>query len=160
SRCVASDEAVDLTRDGTTVGTPLYMSPEQLEGKPVDFRSDVYSYGVTCYHMLAGRPPFEGDSPLEIALKHVREQPRDLETVRPDVPPELAAIVGKMMAKKPSARYQSARELLDDVARLRESLGGTTTSVPVGGRTELELEHEDERSAVPLWKQPAFRWVA
>ncbi|MCI0464963.1 MAG: serine/threonine protein kinase [Gemmataceae bacterium] len=131
SRCLALDQPLDLTRSGTTVGTPLYMSPEQVEGKDVDHRSDLYSFGVTCYHMLAGHPPFTGSNAFEVALKHVREEPAPLETVRPDIPPALCAIVRKLMAKKPQARNQSARELLKDIARLRESLNSTTGCIPV-----------------------------
>ena len=67
------DEGVDLTQVGVTMGTPLYMSPEQVEGRHVDPRSDLYSLGVTCYHMLAGRPPFQGDTPLSIAVQHLKE---------------------------------------------------------------------------------------
>ena len=60
------------------MGTPLYMSPEQAQGKPLDSRSDIYSFGVTCYHMLAGQPPFRGQTAVEVALKHVNEQPPSL----------------------------------------------------------------------------------
>src|SRR6476646_9255563 len=79
ARCLTGDGPVlNLTQSGVTMGTPLYMSPEQVEGKPVDGRSDIYSFGVTCYHMLAGHPPFEGESPFEVALKHVRAEPTPL----------------------------------------------------------------------------------
>jgi serine/threonine-protein kinase len=131
SRCLTADQPLDLTRSGTTVGTPLYMSPEQIEGKDTDARSDVYSFGVTCYYMLAGRTPFTGSNAFEIALKHVREEPPPLEEARPDAPAALCAVVRKMMAKRPDDRYPSARELLRDVARVRESVGGTTACVPV-----------------------------
>jgi serine/threonine protein kinase len=132
SRCLTLDQPVDLTRDGTTVGTPLYMSPEQVEGKEIDSRSDIYSFGVTCYHMLAGKTPFTGSNAFGIALKHVREEPTPLESIRPDLPAALCAVVGKMMAKKRSARYQSARDLLKDLSRVRDSLSGTIGSLPVG----------------------------
>jgi serine/threonine-protein kinase len=131
SRCFADERPLELTRDGTTVGTPLYMSPEQVEGKVVDHRSDLYSFGVTCYHMLAGHPPFAGSNAFEVALKHVRDEPAPLEAVRADLPPGLCAIVRKLMAKKPEARYQSARDVLKDVTRLRESLNATTGCIPV-----------------------------
>lgn len=156
SRCLNVDEKVDLTRTGATVGTPVYMSPEQIEGKEVDARSDLYSFGVTCYQMLAGKAPFQGSNAFEIALKHVREEPPPLEEVRPDIPPGLLAIVNKLMAKKPKARYQSARELKEDIVRLRESLNGTTEVVPVEA---LMPDVGTSRSgALPIPKLPAKHW--
>jgi serine/threonine-protein kinase len=130
SRCLAGDgPALNLTQSGVTMGTPIYMSPEQVEGKPVDCRTDIYSLGVTCYHMLAGHPPFQGNSPFEIALQHVRTEAQPLAEVRPDLPAPLCAMVHKMMAKDPAQRYQTGRELLKDIARLREGLSGQTAAV-------------------------------
>jgi serine/threonine protein kinase len=147
SRCLAGDQpALNLTQSGVTMGTPLYMSPEQVEGKPLDCRTDIYSFGVTCYHVLAGYPPFQGDSPFEVALQHVRAEPKPLSEIRPDLPAALCAMVHKMMAKDPSQRYQTGRELLKDVARLRESLSGQTASLP-------ELSSSVE--LVPLAANPA-----
>ena len=119
SRCLVREESLNLTRSGMAVGTPLYMSPEQLEGKVIDYRSDIYSFGVTCYEMLAGQTPFEGSNPYEIAIKHVREQPPPLETIRPDLPPALCDLVSKMMAKKPGKRHQSARAAQGHCPRAR-----------------------------------------
>jgi serine/threonine-protein kinase len=77
SRFFAGEQpATHLTQSGVTLGTPLYMSPEQVQGSAVDHRSDIYSFGVTCYHLLAGEPPFRGTSAFDVALKHVQEQPR------------------------------------------------------------------------------------
>jgi serine/threonine-protein kinase len=101
----------DLTQIGITMGTPLYMSPEQVEGKDVDPRSDIYSLGITAYHMLAGRPPFDGDTPLAVALQHVNKIPTPLAQHRPDVPPQLVEIVEKMIAKAPADRFQDPAEL-------------------------------------------------
>jgi serine/threonine-protein kinase len=130
SRCLAGDApALNLTQSGVTMGTPLYMSPEQVEGKPVDPRSDVYSFGVTCYHMLAGQPPFRGETAFEVALQHVRDEPAPLASLRPDLPPALCAAVHKMLAKAPEARYQTGRELLRDIVRVRESLSGATAAL-------------------------------
>ncbi|MHB1423158.1 MAG: serine/threonine protein kinase [Gemmataceae bacterium] len=129
SRCLAGGRTVlNLTQAGMTMGTPLYMSPEQVEGKTLDCRTDIYSLGVTCYHMLAGHPPFQGDSSFAVALQHVRAEPKPLHEIRPDLPTELCAIVHKMMAKDVAARYQTGRELLKDIARLREGLNGKTAA--------------------------------
>lgn len=105
----------DLTQAGLTLGTPRYMSPEQVQGRPVDPRSDLYSLGVTMYHLLAGRPPFEADDPLALAFAHVNETPQPIDRVRGDhtVPEWLIAIVAKLLRKDPSERFQSAAELLD-----------------------------------------------
>jgi serine/threonine-protein kinase len=127
SRCLLEEERIDLTRAGSTVGTPLYMSPEQIEGKPVDGRSDIYSLGVTCYQMLAGRPPFDGSNAFEVATKHVREEPPPLAKARPDVPAALCQVIHKMLAKNPDARYATARDLLKDIAKVRQTLGDTQT---------------------------------
>ena len=79
-------EDVHITQSGVTMGTPLYMSPEQAQGHPVDHRSDLYSLGVTFYHMLAGVAPFHADTALALALKQVREKPRSMLVHRPDLP--------------------------------------------------------------------------
>ena len=108
-----------LTQIGVTMGTPLYMSPEQVEGGTVDHRSDIYSLGVTAYHMLAGNPPFDGDNALAIAVQHVNDTPVPLESLRPDVPPELCAIISKMMAKKREDRPADAKQLLKELRKVK-----------------------------------------
>jgi len=113
-----SADVKTLTQVGVAMGTPLYMSPEQIEGRPVDARSDIYSLGVTCYHLLAGLPPHSGDTALAVALQHLNVAPRPLENVRGDVPSGLARIVHKMIAKRPEHRYQSPGELLADLRKL------------------------------------------
>jgi serine/threonine-protein kinase len=119
ARLVDPAQRVELTQTGMTLGTPLYMSPEQIEGKPLDPRSDLYSLGVTCYQMLAGRPPFSGETPLGLAVQHLKKPPEPLEQFRPDLPPALCRIVHKMLAKKLADRYQSARDLLRDLSRVQ-----------------------------------------
>jgi serine/threonine protein kinase len=132
--------ATHLTQSGVTVGTPLYMSPEQVQGHPIDQRTDIYSLGVTCYHLLAGEPPFHGNTAFEVALKHVQEQPRPLAEHRPDLPPALCALVHRMMAKNPNDRYQTAREVLRDLARVRDEMAGADkTPVRPGGGQALAL---------------------
>ncbi len=140
SRVLTADpKALHLTQSGVTMGTPLYMSPEQVEGKPLDPRTDVYSFGVTCYHMLAGRPPFKGQNAFEVALHHVRTEPEPLTALRPDVPPELCAVVHKMMAKKPEDRYPNCGDLLLDLGRLCDALDGGASTGLLALTPSLEL---------------------
>ena len=119
ARVPGKGDAVDLTQAGMTLGTPLYMSPEQVEGAPLDHRSDLYSLGVTCYHMLSGSPPFDGETALSVAVQHLKKPPESLENLRPDLPPALCRIVHKMLAKAPADRYQSARELLRELRHVQ-----------------------------------------
>ncbi|HID20996.1 MAG TPA: serine/threonine protein kinase, partial [Planctomycetaceae bacterium] len=113
------EEESRVTRDGTTVGTVDYMSPEQAQdSRAVDTRSDIYSLGCTFYHMLTGHVPFEGNSIPEKLFKHAREDPPDPLQYNPNIPGEVLYIMSKMMAKRPEDRYQSPRELLDDLENL------------------------------------------
>jgi serine/threonine-protein kinase len=151
SRSLTGDTPLNLTQSGVTMGTPLYMSPEQIEGKPVDPRTDVYSFGVTCYHMLSGQPPFRGESAFDVAIQHVRSEPQPLSEVRPDLPPTLCAVVHKMMAKDPAQRYQTARDLLKDLVRVREGLSGqTATLTPLDLSVELVPVAEATSGATPV----------
>lgn len=123
SRCFGGDAPLHLTQSGVAMGTPLYMSPEQVRGQEVDPRSDIYSFGVTCYHMLAGEPPFKGTAAFDVAIQHVQGDAKPLASIRPDLPPELCAIVHRMMAKRPEDRYQTAREILNDLVRVKDGTG-------------------------------------
>jgi eukaryotic-like serine/threonine-protein kinase len=113
-------QGLHLTQSGVTMGTPLYMSPEQAQGHDVDHRSDLYSLGVTFYHMLTGMPPFQAETALALALKQVREAPRSMRVYRPDLPAGLDRLVLKLMEKSPVERYQSAGEMLADLTKLRD----------------------------------------
>lgn len=103
--------ALTLTQTGMTLGTPLYMSPEQAQGKALDHRSDMYSLGITCYHALTGQPPFRGETALAVALQHVNQQPESLEKIRPDLPPALVRIVHRMIEKDPEDRFQTFHDI-------------------------------------------------
>jgi serine/threonine-protein kinase len=128
ARITGNGNALNLTQIGITMGTPLYMSPEQVEGRPLDIRSDLYSLGVTAYHMLAGEPPFRGETALAVAIQHVRSEPGRLESLRPDLPPALCRIVHKMMAKQPEQRFQHPREVLRELRALQSPLEGDAGS--------------------------------
>jgi serine/threonine-protein kinase len=100
-----------LTQTGMVLGTASYLSPEQSRGDAVDHRSDVYSLGCVLYEMLGGRPPFEADTPVSLAYKHVNEDPQPLGSSDPAIPGELDAVVMKALEKDPDRRFSSAREL-------------------------------------------------
>jgi serine/threonine-protein kinase len=117
-----AEAPVSLTQTGVTMGTPLYMSPEQVQGNALDARSDLYSFGVTCYFMLTGQPPFRGETALAVALEHMNREPQPLAQIRPDLPAELCRIVHKLMAKKPDQRYQTGRQVSRDLEKLRAEL--------------------------------------
>jgi beta-lactam-binding protein with PASTA domain/tRNA A-37 threonylcarbamoyl transferase component Bud32 len=103
--------ASSLTETGVVLGSVHYFSPEQARGGSVDARSDIYALGVVLYELLTGRLPFEGDSPIAIALRHLDSEPLPFAEVRPDVPVELQQIIAKAMAREPEKRYQTAGEL-------------------------------------------------
>ena len=102
-----------VTEIGTVIGTPDYMSPEQARGLSLDFRSDIYSTGVVLYEMFTGSPPFEGDSPLAVMLKHLSDPPPLPQSKNPRIDPRIAAIVLKCIAKEPGARFQTVGELCE-----------------------------------------------
>ncbi len=115
-------ESGGLTMSGTMVGTPAFMSPEQARGdlRAVDRRSDVYSLGATLYAALAGRAPFQAEGVFEVMRKVVEEEPPSLAMLVPGTPQDLVTIVSKCLEKDPLRRYQSARELCDDLTRFLE----------------------------------------
>jgi tRNA A-37 threonylcarbamoyl transferase component Bud32 len=112
---VAGDGGANLTQIGVTMGTPLYMSPEQIEGRELDSRSDIYSLGCTAYHMLSGKPPFTGDTPLAVAVQHLNQPPSPLADGHTGIPPRLARLVERMMAKKPADRFTDPPALLNEL---------------------------------------------
>ena len=103
-------------------GSPLYMAPEQAKCEKVDHRADIYSLGASFYHILAGRPLFEGKTPQEILLKQINEEPPPLKSVASDVPDEVCEIVEKMLRKDVKKRYQSASEVLADLEATKKRL--------------------------------------
>jgi serine/threonine-protein kinase len=106
-----SGELPRLTQRGFAVGTPQYMSPEQLRGKPVDGRSDIYSLSVLFFYLVAGRLPFEDNDPRELGLKHIRQPPPSPTEFNPHVPADIERIILRGMEKKPEDRFQTAGEL-------------------------------------------------
>jgi len=133
ARALNTEES--LTQTGAVMGTATYFSPEQAEGVGVDARSDIYSLGVVLYEMLAGRPPFLGDTPVAVASKHVRDLAPELRDLAPAVPPALEAVIAKAMAKSADQRYPSAEELQAD---LRRFLDGQPVEAQDPGATRVQ----------------------
>jgi eukaryotic-like serine/threonine-protein kinase len=119
---IARSGASQMTEVGSIIGTAQYLSPEQARGSPVDQRSDVYSVGIVLYEMLTGKVPFTGDTPLEIAMKHLSEVPVPPSEARSDVPEDLDLVVLRALAKDPEDRYQTSEEMDADLARIQRGL--------------------------------------
>jgi TolB-like protein len=120
----------ELTAEGIAVGTPHYMSPEQASGESVDQRTDIYALGAILFEMVIGRPPFEGESGLAVALKHKSELPRRPRELNPEVPENLDWLIIKCLAKKREDRYQSAEELLAELVRFTEGEAALSPEAP------------------------------
>jgi tRNA A-37 threonylcarbamoyl transferase component Bud32 len=129
ARAAADDT---LTQTGAVLGTAPYLSPEQAQGDRVDARSDVYSLGCVLYEMVAGRPPFSGDSPVSLAFRHVNEDPKPPSAYRPGLPPEIEAVIMRALEKDPARRFGSADEFRRALAKARA--GETATEPMVAAR--------------------------
>ncbi|HLX06267.1 MAG TPA: protein kinase [Thermoanaerobaculia bacterium] len=123
--------AAGLTRIGSSLGTPGYMSPEQARGDEVDPRTDVWSLGAVLYEMVTGRRPFRGDNDQAVLYALFNLQPEPVAQLRPDAPPELVRIIGRMLAKDPDQRYLTAADALADLRALYGPVTGTGTRTGV-----------------------------
>jgi len=119
-----------ITGAGVLIGTPEYMSPEQVEGKDTDQRSDLYSLGVILYEMVTGRLPFAGDTPLSVAHKHKYEAPEDPKKHNAQLPDDLARLILKCLAKDRDKRFQSAAELGTELGRIEKGIPTTERMLP------------------------------
>jgi serine/threonine protein kinase/formylglycine-generating enzyme required for sulfatase activity len=129
-----SDDA-SITHSGGVLGTPLYMSPEQAEGKPLDHRSDLFSLGSVLYTMCTGRPPFGAKTTLAVLRRVCDDTPRPVRLINPDIPPWLEKVVNKLLAKEPAGRYQSAGQ----VAQLLQQHLTTLSPSPQSAATTVAL---------------------
>ncbi len=138
----ASEASSTMTREGTVMGTLDYIAPEQaMDSHMVDIRADLYSLGCTLYFLLTGRAPFPGGTAMEKLLKHRLDEPTAVEQSRPGLPPGVAAVVRKLMAKRPEERYQTAAE--------------AAAALAVAGRAK---EIPAARAAVPKGEATAVGW--
>jgi len=119
---IARAGASQMTETGSIMGTAQYLSPEQARGAQVTGASDLYSVGIVLYEMLTGEVPFTGDTPVEIAMKHLNEPPKPPSSRAPGIPADLDRVVVRALAKTPDDRYTSAEELDSDLARIEAGL--------------------------------------
>ena len=158
AQAVASED--HLAEAGSVMGTATYFSPEQAEGAPVDGRSDVYSLGVVLYEMIAGRPPFIGDSPVAVSSQHVHGTVAPPSQFNETVPGDLEAIVMEALAKSPAQRYQSADELRADLLRftegqpVRAAVNDVAFFGPDATRAVTRVADGDRTQSVPMMTGP------
>ena len=125
-----SIEGKGITGAGVTIGTPEYMSPEQVEGKEIDQRSDIYSLGVILYEMVTGRVPFEGDTPFTIGVKHKSETPKNPKELNKDLSDDLSAVIMRCLEKDKGKRYQSSEEIRSELANIEKGMPATERIAP------------------------------
>jgi serine/threonine protein kinase len=123
-----------ITAEGGIIGTPEYMSPEQVEGKPADPRADIYSLGIILYEMVTGRAPFEGDTPFSVAYKHRHEAPEEPRKFNPQLPDALNRLILRCMEKNREARYKTAQELLADLEKMESEVPVSAETAPAASR--------------------------
>jgi eukaryotic-like serine/threonine-protein kinase len=166
---IARAGASTMTEEGAIIGTAQYLSPEQARGAPVDQTSDLYSTGIVLFELLTGEVPFTGDSPVEIAMKHLGEVPPLASDLRPDVPDDLDLVIVRALAKEPADRYQSAAAMdadLETVARggriaaetaeaatmvLAGGHAGDSTAVTQIARRPQPPQYQPPKRGRPLW---------
>lgn len=137
---ILDDETHTVT--GAVVGTARYMSPEVIRSEVPDERSDIYSLGVTFFEMLNGNPPFNADSAMSLMMRHLNDPVPDLRNLRPDVPPELVAIINKSLEKDRARRYRSADDMAADLRRVlaRLEAGAVAPSLPAAEEAATEID--------------------
>jgi hypothetical protein len=158
-------EDVNLTRTGTIVGRPAYMSPEQARGTRVDFRSDLFSLGCVLYKMCSGRTPFKADDTLGMLVALNQDQPPPLKSFNPDLPDELVGLVNSLLAKLPEGRPESARFVADVLAILAERAaadavtGPKAVSARAARKTVVQMLVLAVLSGVGFWYGPTvYKW--
>ena len=138
-----------ITEPGLMIGTPEYMSPEQVEATDVDFRSDIYSLGVILYELVTGRLPFIGDTTLMTALKHKTEVPQDPRTFNSQIPAELSLIILKCLEKNKDKRYQSTEEILADLISSEKNMTTSEQAIPKVKRTFFTYQRD---RLIKIWQ--------
>ena len=144
------NEDSDITKTGSILGTSSYISPEQAQGKPVSVESDLYSLGTVMYELITGRPPFEGDTPIATATKHLTEKPKKLSIYRKDIPKGLENAVLKLLHKYPKDRYKNAEDLRAVLLQQRRQLQAQETQENLVNLTNPKIKFRFTLQALVL----------
>lgn len=160
-----SVQAKGVTATGVMIGTPEYMSPEQVEGKDVDQRADIYSLGVILFELLTGTVPFEGDTPITVAIKHLREDAPEPKTINANVPDDMNKVVLKCLEKDRAKRYTSVEELLSELDKIEKGVPITDRIVPDKkptpvGETPFFSDYTREKLKIKKYLIPVFVLIA
>ena len=135
------NEESDITKTGSILGTASYISPEQAQGKPVSKESDLYSLGTVLYELITGRPPFEGDTPIATATKHITDKPEKLSVIRPDIPKGVENAVLKLLHKYPKDRFKNAEDLRAVLLQQKTQLQAIQTQENLVGLTSPKIKY-------------------
>lgn len=149
-----SVEARGITGAGVMIGTPEYMSPEQVEGRETDKRSDIYSLGIILYEMLTGKVPFEGDTPFTVGVKHKSEIPKDPKELNPQIQDDLSGLVMKCLEKEEENRFQNAGEVRSELERIEQGLPTADRFVPKRKpltSREITVQFNIKRYLIPIF---------
>jgi len=149
SKSALASEGKRITRAGSIIGTPEYMSPEQAAATSVDHRSDIYAFGVLAYEMLTGQLPFQGETPLATLLKHQSEAPLSPRRLRPDLPVEVETLIMRALVKKPEGRQQSMAEVAADLTRAMAAIDLEPLHTPIFGTALAPLMTNQLPTEVP-----------
>ena len=142
--------ATQLTAPGAVLGTPGYMAPEQIRGAQVDFRADIFAFGVLLFELATGRHPFSSDTPVSTVARVLESPPPDLGELAPACPPALAAIIGRCLQKDPAERYGTTRALVDDLERARRTPAESAAASPTGGPARDSPDPEHRKRSSPI----------
>jgi eukaryotic-like serine/threonine-protein kinase len=144
--------AIGMTRTGAFLGTPRYMSPEQVEGKPADGRADLYAFGLILYEMVTGDVPFTGESTLKVMYQRIQEKPKSPKTLNPDLPNWLVRLIMRCLEREPDARYQNAYEILADLQGSNSMSGVSRSGISRSGSQSVVIQ-------IPEFANRKWVWV-